>query len=252
MVEEIWIDRENLRLFTETIEFDCPSCSKEIVLNRRDDIGRLGPLSRYEVMCRDCKAIFYFGGDCINVPHELLWMESFKYKVRKRYTVALVLLCQAYEMMFASGIKHILVYRAFDKSYLDLDRVNLLLRRLYEVMKNHGYTNLRNCLIRLFVENIKPQTPEESLDEIRTLSSRKSDPSNDWILSNCEDTEMAQLFIDLKKSEVNVLRNDVIHCTRYFPTLEEVQDIFDESENIFPLLSYKLGLSHSRWEMSRH
>ncbi len=252
MTADTWVNKEDIQLFTETIEAKCPSCKSEVILNRRDDIGRLGPLSRYEIMCTECGNAFVIGGDCVNVPHELLWMESFKYKTRKRYTIALILLCQAYEMMFASGIRHILVFRVFDKSDHDINTLNSLLGQLHEAMKNHGYVNLRNCLTHLVVQESAPRTIEDSLGEIRKIKSHTSDPSDNWIQSNCTNQEMAELLVTLKKGKVNILRNDVVHCNRYFPSQEEVQDIFDESEKLFPMLSYKLGLSHSPWEMIRY
>jgi hypothetical protein len=252
MGNELWAKKEETSLFTETIEAYCPTCHALLILNRRDDIGRLGPLSRQQIVCSECGSSFHVGGDCVNPPHELLWLESFEYKKRKRYTIALILLCQAYEMMFSSALRHILVFGLADAIRLNTEGINSLLSRLHGATEKCGYADLRNCLTKLVVRGSSPQSVEEAFQLIDGIHLLVKEPGDAWIRKNCRDSVLVDALIKLNHCRLNTVRNDVVHCSRYFPTRDEVQSLFDESEQLFPQLSYKLGLSLSRWEMMRY
>jgi len=249
MNDELWVDRENLRFFTDTIEMQCPRCNDEVILNRRDDIGRLGPIGRFEVTCPKCLGCFFIGGDCVNPRHELLWLESFQYKKRKRYAIAIILLSQAYEMMFAAALRHTLVFQLADAIELDTNEINVLLAQLYKVTTRFGYCDHLYCLLRILTLNNPPRCVDEAKALIAGLKDHRRKPSATWMDEHLGSTNAETLITRLMRSTVNCVRNDVVHGNRYYPTSEEVQRLFDESEELFPRLSRELGLSHSHWEV---
>jgi hypothetical protein len=249
MSDESWVDQENIRFFTDTIEMPCPRCTSEVILNRRDDIGRLGPIGRLEVTCPKCRGCFFIGGDCVNPRHELLWFESFQYKKRKRYAIAIILLSQAYEMMFAAALRHILIYRLADAIDLDTQEVNALLAQLYKTTKHFGYCDHLNCLVRLLTLRSSPRCMEEAIALIAGLPGLRKKPSVKWMTGHLGSTRAETLLARLMRSTINCVRNDVVHGNRYYPTSEEVQRLFDESEEVLPRLSHELGLSQSHWEI---
>lgn len=249
MSDELWVDREDIRFFTDTIETFCPRCSEEIILNRRDDVGRLGPIGRLQIICPKCRSNFFIGGDCCNPRHELLWLESFQYKKSKHYAIAIVLLNQAYEMMFAAALRHILVYQLADEIDLLTEEINALLAQLHKTTKRFGYCDHLFCLVRLLACNSTPKCLDDAFTMIAGLNTQRKKPSAVWITERLGCSCAEKLLSRLIHSTINCTRNDVVHGNRYYPTSVEVQRLFDESEEIFPLLSRELGLSQSPWEI---
>jgi hypothetical protein len=98
--------------------------------------------------------------------------------------------------------------------------------------------NLRNIFVNSVRLTCKPPSLEKAAKFINELDKLTDTPS-DVDIANLPDSRLYQLLLMLKQSDINELRNQVVHKNAYRPSLDEVEAAIKETRGIlFPLARY--------------
>ena len=126
--------------------------------------------------------------------------------------------CQSYEMFFSLFLTVKLLYVPFSKSNRDtpsMDRLNQSHNRLLRAVESFAFERMRNSFLCLVVASKLPSCFSESDKIIDGLGSLVA-PS-DARLKAAGDKGLSRLLMRVKNTEINRLRNDVVHKMGHRP-----------------------------------
>ena len=229
----------------ENFEACCPHCKKWSIYNRASDLKTFRLVTGQTVRCQntECGKEFSIGGDLINPAWQMILMDCEVLKQQRRYSSCVLNLAQAFEIYFALFLRVELVYKPYgiEKSY-DLDRRNELSVLLFEITRKWTFFPLRNIFIALLLKQSKPNTMTESEVVIKSLPSIANTEPSDEAIFALPDQKLSEILLELKKSTVSSLRNNVVHKDAYRPTIEEVEKAIEESSRILYRLEHCLNV----------
>ena len=224
----------------ENIVVDCPICDDEVKLNRASDLQTFKPISGLSVSCHECKAEFWINGDTVNERHEALIYDCYDHLAAKRYMNCILNVCQAYEMFFSLYLRVNLLYRPFAKDYrkgyASLDKLNTLVQELASETRDLSFVRMRDIYLRLMVGAEKPTSLEEAEVQIRCLQACRCPKDEELMVGR--DTKLSKLLLQVKRTKINGVRNDVVHKNGYRPKRDEAEHALSEARSVlFPLTS---------------
>lgn len=226
----------------ENFAAECPWCGKENIFNRASDLDTFEPIAGRNVLCLAdaCGKEFRIIGDTLNNPHEMLVYDCYKLIEQKQYMNTILTLTQAYEVFFNLFFRIELLYKPFAVER-DIAKFNRLSEMLYEKLKKHTFTKMRNHFLEYVLDNNPPRDFVEAEHKIVNLSDNPKEPKNTEI-HNMNNSTLKPLLKVVKNTEINTLRNKIIHKQAYRPTREEVEKAFEEAKTTLNELTYHLKL----------
>ena len=189
----------------------------------------------------ECGKPFWLTGDSVNERHEQLLFDCYELLKRKCYMNCILNVSQAYEMFFNLYLKVELLYKPFvvgsDQNTASLNPLNKLSEELGNKIKNYTFGCMRAIFVNRVTKSTSPANLGEAAEIIRTLDGRKYPRNLD--LRAIGDAKLAKLLLNLKKTNVNNLRNKVVHKIGYRPARGEAENAVKEARSIlFPLTTH--------------
>lgn len=226
----------------ENFAAECPWCGKKNIFNRASDLATFEPIAGLDVVClsNKCGKEFRLIGDTLNSPHEMLIYDCYKLIQQKQYMNTILTLAQAYEVFFNLFLRIEFLYKPFSAER-DIAKFNSLSEMLYEKLKKHTFAKMRNHFLGYLLDNNPPRDLIEAERRIVSLSDNPREPKNTEI-DSMNDSVLKPLLIAIKETEINTLRNKIIHKQAYRPTREEVDRAFEEAKTIMNELTFHLKL----------
>jgi len=225
----------------ENFVAECPWCGKESIFNRASDLRTFEPIAGRDVSCLsvDCGKPFRIVGDSVNNRHEMLVFDCYELIGRKHYMNSILSLAQAYEVFFSMYFRVELLYKPFgadrDQELAELNRISKVLQGK---IKEHTFARMRALFLRYMVAPQSPKNIAESEVVVADFPDRPGDPK-DAAIESLGDSTLVPLLKALKATNINTLRNNVVHKQAYRPTREEVEAALEEARSIlFPLTSH--------------
>ena len=210
----------------------CPLCRATNIFNRASDLKTFKPIGFRTVSCQVCGGSFNINNDSANAAHEMLLFDCFEFMNRKRYIHCVLSVAQAYEVFFNHFLRVQLVYRAFAREgSSDHSHLNRVLTRLYERTKRLTFEPMRRLVLRLLVDNEAPGSLAQS-EAIIANFPKKPPIVPEQDLRSVGDMPLRELLLRLHATEINKLRNQVIHKQAYRPTLQEAKRVHEEATEI--------------------
>ena len=229
----------------ENMIVDCPLCDCELVFNRASDLCTFTPISGTNVSCFECEESFWLNGDSADERHETILFDCYDLLKSKRYMNCILNVCQAYEMFFGLYLRVELIYKPFfhssDEETASLDRLNDLYRRLEKTTEKYAFQDMRDLFLERVTDSVSPGNLDEAEGIIISICKRKKVP-RDHKIESVRDTKLSELLIIVEKTEINVLRNKVVHKSGYRPTRDEAEQAHEEAESILFPLTWLLDL----------
>ena len=195
----------------------CPheDCGEGITLSRVDDLE--GVIAEYFAKCPVCCRRIRITGDSLNsLPQQLLY-EAQELIDQKRAILAVMAICQAYEVYFAWFMKKRLVYDLFSKEIslgqVSLPELNQMLLDLHEATGKWAFDKLRSCffeITQLEGTTAKCEYRSNLISDHKPQMPKKSAVAADARLN------------DFYEVEVHTLRNKSVHHKAYRPSRGEV------------------------------
>jgi hypothetical protein len=155
-------------------------------------------------------------------------------------------LCIACEAFFLKGIEIKLLWepwkgKVFQK---DTDVFNYYSDKLYRKTKDYTYSKLLNVFFGLYLKN-KSFHSEASIDDyIGKMDSFAKIKPKDEDIKKYHDFKIADLFMDLKKLNINEIRNNVAHKYAFRPSLKDVEKYLEEERSVVFGLQTRLKMKH--------
>lgn len=223
----------------ENIYLDCGHCGYENVFNRATELG-LMPISGKEVKCQNCAQPVWINSDTIQMAtYHWFLQELPMLKQKKLYRDYALTLCQGAENFFLQAVMN----KKFDREPKYADENNGLQVLEYqadsrEYMKSIERKTFRGMRV-IFLDIFKDEREHPS----PRISQLKED-RREWA------------FGVVERSEIDVLRNKVVHKQAHRPTLQEVEQHDDLIEALHWLGEY-LGVwdshfAHSQFLLDRN
>lgn len=192
----------------ENIYFTCPLCNTENILNRVTDVRHTRPISGMESVCDNCKQKVWLNGDrADHVKYKWFLFDLDRHKREKQYREYALVLCQCLEAFFVQALLNKLVTRNLLFTNVDgtvnLEQDNFVRRQLDEAWKAAGFEELRKTFNSEFKEL---STSFKPIGNTNIIDLRK------------------ESFKAVRTTDINKLRNKVVHSTAYRPTLAEIEE----------------------------
>ena len=238
---------KNITAKYENFEADCPYCGYHNIFNRNSDFDDFSFIDFREVVCLNekCKQKFNINGDLINPAFELKLFEINNLLKDKNYSTCILNLCQSVEIFIKTFFNVELIYKLVNIDD-EVDDINQLTIYLDKSIKNYTFYKLRNLFLLWFIKGIRPKDFSNSYDIISSLSKDLKKLKNNEIkesdLNVVADDELRSLLASLMKSEINKIRNQIIHKDAYRPSSEETENAYKEIWNMIIPLRRKLGI----------
>jgi len=238
----------------ENFAAECPWCGKESIFNRASDLCTLEPIAGRDVSCQssDCGKPFRIVGDSVNNRHEMLIFDCYELIERKHYMNSILSLALACEVFFSLYFRVELLYKPFaaDRDQ-DLAELNRISKELHDKIKKHTFARMRALFLECVVTGHPPKDLVEAKAKVAALPDKPKDPK-DADIESVADTTLVPLLKALKASDINTLRNNVVHKQAYRPTREEVAAALNETRSIlFPLTSHLQLYDDVNWYMRK-
>jgi hypothetical protein len=191
----------------ENIYLDCPFCSTENILNRVSDLDGNNTVSRLDgVLCEKCGKSFDIVGDRVALAKYKWFINELDIlKEKKMYRSYALNLCQGLEAFFYQAI----INKKFDRNpdfrnednRIILEKYNNEGKKYDKDIEEWTFRKMRAEFLTIFKEEQENYIPQR----------RK--PKED---RRCE------CFRLIKETDINSLRNKVIHKHAYRPSFEEI------------------------------
>lgn len=219
----------------------CPHCGFQNIFNRVSDLKTVEPIGFKQVTClkSSCKKQFNINGDLVSENYEYLIMDCYDLLKNKRYMYCILNLCQACEMFFVRAIEVKLIYQPFkDKVFPDdCDQFNDLCKKLHTKIKDYCFKGLQNVFFDLYLNDKAFQSLKNIEDYINTIDCRKNKTPQNAEIKSYPNIKARELFKKLELTEINKLRNDVVHKYGYRPDKLLVEENLENiKEVIFGLV----------------
>lgn len=228
----------------ENITVTCPKCQARNVYNRATDIGHVGPISNWQVVCENsqCRAIFHAIGDLINPSHELLVLDACDLLRQKRYSDAVLKATTAYELFFGHYLKVELAYRPSTRDRTSdrdtIDWLNSTAQLLRSAIERHTFEPMRRVFLHATVNNVHPATIAAAEAYIRGIP-RKPPEASRTDIDALRDEDLRDLLLHVADTNIADLRNNIVHKTAYRPSLGETKTTVEDAyKTIFRLGHY--------------
>lgn len=232
---------------------ECPWCRNDNIFNRASDLHTFEPIAGRNVSCQnpDCHKPFRIVGDSVNSAHEMLIFDCYELIERKHYMNCILSLAQAYEVFFSLFFRVELLYKPFgsdpDQDMVDL---NSLSKTLHNKLEKHTFASMRALFLSHILGSHSPKTLAEASSLVNTFPKRPKDPS-DVAIESHSDIKLVSLLQALKSTDINSLRNQIVHKQAYRPTREQVDAALEETRSIlFPLTSRLELYDEINWYMN--
>ena len=232
----------------------CPHCYFKNIFNRITDLRDTNPIAFREVRCLNdsCRKQFNINGDSLNAAYETLIFDVYSLKEEKKYSYCILNLAQSFEVFFSLYLRIMLLYKPFAAQKEEIEKFNELSSLLFKTIKDYTYAKMRN----IFINTVLSKKPVNNLSEaqirIEELSSLVAEPPDATI--NYEvNHDLRTLLMELKRSGVAKMRNNVVHKRAYRPTLSEVELAIDETRRIIFGLATRLDarIDDINWYLKR-
>lgn len=244
---------EGRRTSYENFVAECPLCGHECIFNRASDLCTFEPIAGLDVSClnEECGQPFRLVGDSVNERHEMLIYDCHELLERKHYMNCVLNLALAYGTFFSLFLRVELLYKPFAADPDQLDRLNLLSKKLENKIKGYTFHPMRALFLWQIIKQRSAATFDEAEEIIKAFPDYPKDPKDSEIEA-LSDTKLIPLLKALKDTTIHELRNRVVHKQAYRPTREEVEDSLKETRSILFLLTHRLRLhDEPNWYM-RH
>ncbi|MCY3782227.1 MAG: hypothetical protein OXG79_00380 [Chloroflexi bacterium] len=191
-----------------------------------------------------CQKPFRIVSDTANERHEMLVFDCHQLFERKQYMYCILNLTMAYEMFFSLFLRVELLYKLFIadpnlRHSEKLDRMNTLSRKLERKTRGWAFGKMRN----IFLSVATDQLPVPDLDTSeRRIASLNSQNTSECRIRDLSDREMVPFLVRLKHTDINVIRNAVVHKRGYRPTGMEAEKYLEETKDILFNLTRHLDL----------
>ena len=237
----------------ENFVAECPLCGHECIFNRASDLCTFEPIAGLDVSClsEKCGKPFRLVGDSVNERHEMLIFDCDELLERKQYMNCILNLALAYETFFSLFLRVELLYKPFAADPDQLDRLNLLSKKLENRIKGYTFHPMRALFLWQISKQRSAATFDEAEEIIKAFPNYPKDPKDSEIEA-MSDAKLIPLLKALRDTTIHKLRNSVVHKRAYRPTREEVENSLKETRSILFPLTYHLGLHDDpNWYM-RH
>lgn len=190
----------------ENIYFECPFCHYENILNRVSDLGGNNAIERLDsVLCEKCKKPFSIIGDRVTLAKYRWFTDELEiFKEKKMYRTYVLNLCQGLETFFYQAI----INNNFDRNPDFRNNGHIILEK---------YNNKR----KEYDKNIKAWTFNKMREEFLRVFKKERENYLPKGIELKED-KRCKCFCLLEKTQINSLRNKVVHKHAYRPFLEEI------------------------------
>ena len=225
----------------------CPVCECRNVYNRASDVGTFEPIAFKTVVCQNpsCAAPFNINDDRINPAHQALLFDCHDLMRAKQYMQAILAVTELYEMLFSHGLRVNVLYRPFRRvDSDDLDELNRVAARLYDVVQPFTFEPMRRLFLALAIRPGAFGSLAESeawLDSIPTNARNVPKVAIEQIEA-VPNADLRVLLGDLASVQVHTLRNRVVHKDGYRPNRPEVEAALTEARRIIHGLTSLLKL----------
>lgn len=185
----------------------------------------------------ECGKLFWLTGDSVNERHEQLLFDCYELLKRKCYMNCILNVTQSYEMFFGLYLRVAFLYRPFSSDWnaAPLNHMNQVSKKLRKKTINCAFGPMRAIFLRQVIAPSSPVNLVEAAEIIKTLDCSPTCPE-EGDLKAIGDTKLAKLFLNLKNTKVNNLRNKVVHKIGYRPTRAKAENAVEEARSIlFPL-----------------
>ena len=239
----------------ENIEATCPHCGRYCILNRASDLRDFMPVARKDVACTECGKIFALGGDIVSPGYRSIIYDSTDLLKRKRFMLAVAGACQAYEMFFALYLRVELMYKPFWRDYEkgggSISALNEISKSFLARVDGFSFDRMRSCFLQQAVSDVKPESLKDAAIMIDSLGGSKS-PRLSEIRRAAVEGHVKKLLCRVAKTEVNALRNKVVHQRAYRPRRGEAEGAVKEARSLLFRLGHHLDLRENiNWYRER-
>lgn len=238
----------------ENVTADCPFCGYKCIFNRASDLRTFEPIGGEDIRClnEECHRPFRIIGDTVNERHQVLIADCYQLLERKHYIHCIVNLVTAYEMFFSLFLRVKLLYKPFaleGVSRKHRDEVNVLAERLSGKIEKYTFHSMR----KLFLSEVISRQPVTDLCAAKgRICALKVRDTPNYEIKAHRDKRLVPLLMKLKCTDINKMRNKVVHKQAYRPTKDEVERYFEEAKVIVGGLTFHLGLRNDLgWHIRR-
>jgi hypothetical protein len=159
---------------------------------------------------------------------------------------------QSYEVFFSLFLRAELVFKPFVADPMfKLHDVNLLLEELRRNIKGYAFDDLRALFLDYIISGCSPNTLAAAKRIVSKLSNKPRTPKTEAI-NRLFDSELVRLLTLLKDSNINSLRNRIVHKDAYRPNRQEAEAALKQARDIlFPLTGYFNIYDDINWYLAR-
>lgn len=227
----------------ENVATTCPNCRRACILNRRSDLETCTPVAGKEVACTECGLSFWLMGDTVNAGYESLLFDCADLLRTKRYMLAVVGACQSYEMFFGLYLLVELVYVPWGmecqtEPWPSIESLNDMSKALRTEVERLPFDGMRTRFLRHAISHAPPQNLRHARGVISSLRRSKHwhRPTPGEIAAAPVGKGLKRLLLGVASTDVNKLRNKVVHKEGYRPSRDEAETAVDEARSLlFPL-----------------
>lgn len=246
--QDVWI-----RSDYENVYAVCPGCGREVIFNRVSDLKTTERIFGLDIDCLfpECGTQFRIVGDSINESYEMMLFHGGQLFNQKRYMQCVMQTCQAYEMFFNLHIYAELVCRPWSsvKNTISLAALNKRSNDLHKAIKKFSFQDMRNLslLVAIKADQSRPFDASSAAEFIQSIRAWPQKPTVADV-GNIPGRGIAEHFLRIKRSTINIERNKVAHKRAYRPNRECAEMLLVEArETLFPLayaLKIKSNIAH--------
>lgn len=231
----------------------CPICGHRNIYNRCTDLKTFKPISGRDVECFNCHKTFRITGDLVCLPYEYLYYDCSELIKQKRYMYCIINLSQSIEMFLIHAIRVKLLWQPCQEGIITkLDTVNSIWIDIDNKLKKAGFNRLRNIFFGIYLNQRTFSSESDISNYINGLKNCKmSSEKEEEDIRKYPDSTISALFMKLKATKVNKLRNKVVHKHGYRPSLEEVKDCQKETDEIIFSLATRLKIEWKEYYLNR-
>lgn len=242
---EAWAEQTSY----ENVATTCPNCRRACILNRRSDLETCTPVAGKEVACTECGLSFWLMGDTINAGYESLLFDCADLLRTKRYMLAVVGACQSYEMFFGLYLLVELVHKPWGaecrtEPWPSIESLNDMSRALRRSVQRLPFDRMRARFLRQAISHSPPKNLHDAQGVIDSFKRSKPwrRPTPGEIKAAPVGKGLKRLLLGVANTEVNKLRNRVVHKEGYRPSRDEAESAVDEARSLLFPLGAKLDL----------
>ena len=148
-------------------------------------------------------------------------------------------------MFFSLFLRVEFLYKPYaadpNENAVKLHNFNRLAKQLSKKVEKYAFPKMRKLFLWQIVSGCSPLTLADAEAAIGKLKVRKDCP-NDADLESLSDKELMPILKAIRDTQIDKLRNKVVHKQAYRPTWEEVESALDECRKLLPPLTWHLGL----------